>query len=185
MKKLRPFMAVILAVVLFAASCKKEGKTITKTTTTTATDSNYHIKLKANGVQKEFTVDASAMFTTSASGVYAASLYSYLDNANMKGVIIIISDGAPIDTGKTYNEKPVTIRKLTLFQTSINYIDKDSVTYFASGIVPDENISVRFSEIAPAYVKGTFSGKLRQIDSKPPYVYANVTEGEFYLKRTY
>lgn len=163
----------ILAMPVMYTSCKKSS------TQTPATTGSYYIKLKVNGTAKSMTMTPIAVFT-SASPLYLVQLDGYFTNNFGTGVNFTLEDSNPFNTNTTYAAQYVKVNGAVIGEPNFVFRSDDGNSYVAAPATPGTSIALNFTEIASDHVKGTFSGTMQLQGTS---TFAQITDGEFYLKR--
>lgn len=176
MRKTTFQLLLIVLVALVIASCKKDNKAPGGND-----NKSYYIKLKLNGVQKQYTYNATSLLAKPS--VYACSIMGLFSSSNTAGVTIGLTDGEPFAINKTYTGQVIVANGVTTIQGTFTYKEENGTNYFASGTTANTSLTLKFTEIAPDHLKGTFSGTLLKVGSAP-LSYATFTEGEFYVGRS-
>lgn len=161
-------------------------------------EDEYYLKFKVGGVEKKFSALPNSM----------ASFF-YLEEAKIFGgqisginnileptknfVIIQLFNETAYQANLSYQQQdPVTFDLISRSRIIFTYADENEKVYNAALLkaqhptldIKDE-AEVRFTEMTPAYVKGTFSARVGEVNFT---VLSNrkellITEGEFYLPR--
>jgi hypothetical protein len=171
----RTIPVILLAVsTLFFASCKKDSSN--------NNGSDYYIRAKLNGEQKEFKVNVAAV-----KGALASNVYTLVINGNSSNEqfnIALWSDKDDFQAGKTFSiDAPAVGSYNTLaYVTPIGSADPSYmwVTTYAWDVVP-ETMTVTITEATSTYIKGTFSGTIYQ-DIETSVNSKAITEGSFSAK---
>lgn len=147
----------------------------------TGGSSSYFMKFKINGVQKEFTANTFAVFSSIdivGTTIYTASIQGTLSTSssttNLMG--ININDVTPIVANKDYSDATVG----QTIQGALLYFDATGEQYSTLLVPTDVNLKIRITELTSTVVAGTFSGKMQSMTGT---TVLNVTEGSFKLKR--
>jgi len=167
---------------LMVASCKKA-------TENAGAGGEYYIKFNFDGVAKTLKNGHGGL--TNTSGVCSGGLYARSADT-VKESNILLLDSLPFTTGKTYKCILVKANKINdVPQTLLTYYDEHNVHYGATYVgydpppQPAEYINLKFSEITSTYLRGTFDAAVVLTPYHTSYPVHQITNGEFYLKRTY
>lgn len=167
---------LLIATVLTNFSCNKKSDDSVDTST------DFFVKFKINGVQKEFKGMTNALFQTVpvTPAIYTLALQGINSTAstttNLMG--LNISDIAAVAINKNYT----SIIAGSTIQASLLYFDQTGNQFgsdFVISSVPT-NAVIRLSEITSTSVSGTFSGKVSQLGATTELT---ITEGSFRVKR--
>jgi hypothetical protein len=181
MKKIRVVItsSIFICLILFVSSCKKANTDIASTTT-----SQYYMRFKGNGAQKEFTATTAYYFTTTCSLNGGTN-----DSTGNAFTINIVSVNVPIQVNNTFTETqavpaPNSYTPKAYFAYGIN---SPSFYNYGSWIAEPSEHSVyacvvKILELDATHVKGTFSGKVRERNGSS---FINITDGEFNVKRIF
>ena len=173
MKKIFPVI-LFACFALFLSSCKKDSSN--------NNGSDYFIRTKFNGEQKEFKVNVVAVKGALASNVF--SLVINGNNSNEQFNISLWSDKDDFQAGKTFSfEAPeVSSYNALAYTAPIGSADPQNmwVTSYMWGVVP-ETMTVTITEATSTYIKGTFSGTIYQ-DIETSVNSKAITEGSFSAK---
>lgn len=178
MKKTKFSILFILAFTLFGSfSCKKKSDDSSADTST-----DFFVRFKVNGVQKEFKGTTTALFQTIALSptLYTAS-FQGIQNSTATSTNVLglnVSDIAAIAVNKNYTS---TIVGSTI-QASILYFDQAGAQYGSIFVTSGSSTDavIRLTEITSTSVSGTFSGK---VASSTGSNNQTITEGSFRVKR--
>ena len=180
-----------LVIILLSAGITLTFSSCKKADNSSGANGNYYVKFKFDGTAKNLT-SAHGGITNGEGNVYGASIYGKFSNDSAKVSNILILDSLPMNTTKTYRCILVKANGTNdVPQALFNYYDEHNATYVATytyitgPLRPDLEINVKFSEITPTYMKGTFDAKVQLYKAKGPIVIHPITEGEFYIKRDY
>lgn len=173
------YSVLLTGVTLFTASCKKSLPD-----SPLASPSEYYMRFKANGTQKEFTVTTAYFFTT------ACVLNGGTKDSTGDGMTIdIISLNAPIQINSIYNETEVVPAPGGYTPTVyLNYAIKSlPVSNYGSWIAEPAEHSVygcivKILELDASHCKGIFSGKVRERKGSD---FITISNGEFNVKRIF
>lgn len=185
-------MLLLWLTVLTMTACVTDGEE------SPVREDEYYLKFKVGGVEKKFTALPNSMVS-----------FFYLEDAKMfggqiSGINNIQEPARNFVTIQLFNETayqphlsyqqqdPVTVDLISRVRIIFTYADENGRVYNAALLkaqhpnldIKDE-AEVRFTELAPAYVKGTFSARVGEVNFT---VLSNreellITEGEFYLRR--
>jgi hypothetical protein len=170
--------SILICLILVLASCKKSNTDIPATNS-----SQYYMRFKGNGTQKEFTATTAYYFTTT------CSLNGGTNDSTGNAFTINIYAAAPILANSTYTETeavpaPNSYTPKAYFAYGIN---SPSFYNYGSWIAQASEHSVyactvKILELDATHVKGTFSGKVRERNGS---AFINITDGEFNVKRIF
>jgi hypothetical protein len=140
----------------------------------------YSVSMSVNGVQKQFTVQAIAVFATISSNDYTVAV----EGANSliqgsTGMAINITNPTAISSGVNYTDANVSINGNEVAQAVLQYTDTAGHIY-SSAYFNSPGVIVTFSQINSTIVKGTFSGTL-QLQSGGG-IPLTITNGQFAVK---
>lgn len=171
------YVSLLIGTTLFAASCKKSIPD-----PASVSSSQYYMRFKANGTQKEFTATTAYYFTT------ACSLNGGTNDSTGNGFTInIISINVPILANSMYNEteavpSPGGYTPTVYFAYAIN--SPSNYNYGSWIAEPAEHsvyaCTVKILELDATHVKGTFSGRVRERKGSS---FIAISNGEFNVKR--
>ncbi len=178
---------LLIGMVLFAASCKKENIELT-----TAGTSPYFIRFKANGVQKNYSIPMTQKSYHDSLTLNGNKVH-WFEVAAANNVIETIDIGVYSDSfvvSNTYNEKDLLFSYQP--KVMIAYQVPGNMGYISCGIyyLPifpkyNRNCTVSITELTKTTVKGIFSGTLYQLDNTTgqPSLKDSVqiTGGEIYM----
>ena len=177
---------VILTTIIFSllltfqSGCKK------KNDDSSNDSSNYFIKFKVNGVQKEFG-NTSGIFTQINVGggnptIYTGSFQGVASSSTptVNNMGLSVNDIAAIAVNKNYKSDIVgpTIAGSLVYMDAAGLVHgSDFVT---TGSLGADDAIIRLTEISSTSVSGTFSGKVAAAGSSTTLT---ITEGSFRVKR--
>ncbi len=160
-------------------SCSKKS-----TSSDPVVTSEYFIRFKIDGIQKEFKAnirasisDISTVSTTIFLGAFSGLLVN-TTNTNSNLMSVGVRDPFMITTNKVYN----STYPPSLYQVSLLYWDENGNQYssqFLSSLSNTDAV-VTFSEVTDKIVSGNFSGKIA-LSGNPSNTHL-VTEGVFKMK---
>jgi hypothetical protein len=169
--------ALCIGITLLAASCKKSLPDLAP-----INSSQYYMRFKANGAQKEFTATTAYYFTTT------CSINGGTNDSTGNGFTInIISVNAPILGNSMYNEIETIpasggYTPTAYFAYAIN--SPSNYNYGSWIAEPAEHsvyaCTVKILELDATHVKGTFSGRVRERKGSN---FITISNGEFNVKR--
>jgi hypothetical protein len=202
MNRTRRFLKTI-AIIAFSSMMAITGckKTNDANNNNPGSGTDYFLKFKADGTQKEFKSSALIqLLKKNNDGLYSAVLEGYKDYAGQGtkdelGMIILSDD--PIVQGSSYQDpqKCVNVNGDTLTKLIMNFNDPSNNGYLSMGTLADKNgvitlfpnvvadAKLTISELTSDYAKGTFSSTVYLSTDATLTTKINITDGEFYLKR--
>ncbi len=197
MKKTRKmklsYGTLLIFMVLFAASCKKEEITLQQPDT-------YFISFKADGIQQEFKKEPVAVTVTpDTSGIYTSILSAFQSGVSSSDIHLSLTlfSRHPHNSPSTFQDplKAITVGGIKLPQVLITYVDtKGALGYQTLGTITDligtpnstyPNLfadgKVTITEVTNTYIKGIFSGTAFKPDLSGDR--RVITDGKFFLPR--
>ena len=145
---------------------------------TTSAPTKYYMKFLANGVQKQYSQQTAAQFTT-LNNLYSCTLIGETTALNgAEGMTISIYNDTALTTNVVYNDGGLPV--LAIPQTTFVYTDSTG-SQFNSVSSSQPAIQVVFTNMTATYVTGTFSGNIRN-PSKADSL--SITQGSFVLPRS-
>jgi len=158
---------------------------------------SYYMRCKLNGASIEYNSQAFASIAhLTSDNLYTCVMGAYKDvNAGAKNAFTItVFSANAIAAGVGYND-PLKVQGSngnTVPQTTIFWYDATGAGYLTAGSLSDNtgntpisgvvaNAKLTITEMTSAYLKGTFSGTAYRSDLNAS---EDITEGEFYLKRS-
>ncbi|MBS1742374.1 MAG: hypothetical protein JST81_05005 [Bacteroidetes bacterium] len=173
MKKIVRFIvaAQLLFLVISVSSCKK-------VVPSNVTGSVYYMKYKVDGVQKEYSISGGKTIDTLISGVAYGATVAGSPNDGSESMGLLLYSTTVISNPQTFDDD--NIPGYVLPEGSLDYVTNSGGLSYSSMELTSPNVEIKITEITSAYIKGTFKGKLKEIDGSNV---VNVTDGEFYAVR--
>jgi len=143
-----------------------------------ARTSEYYMKCKINGVQKDFPISAINISDTLIYGLAYGASVAGAPITGTESVGLILYSQVPLNGNMNFNS--TYIPGTNLSTGNLNYVNTDGDYSYGSEGMSNSNVQVTISALTATYVKGTFSGKVKEVDNGTVLTISN---GEFYAKR--
>ncbi len=171
---------LLIGMVLIGTSCKKEIPEPTAPVT-----SEYYMRFKANGTQKEYTATTAFFFGSSQCALNGGTN----DSTGNAFTIDLYSGNSPIQVNGSYTETE-TVPAPNSYTPSAYFgyaINSPTIYNYSSWIANTNEHSVyqctvKILELDALHVKGTFSGKVRAQQGSN---FITISYGEFNVKRIF
>lgn len=142
---------------------------------------DFYVKFKADGKTIEYIGFTKAAFYNVVPGMYSLSMQGQQsDSATQNYMAIILNSDVALTNNVEYTDQPVN----TTLQATLVYNDATG-NQFTSALNRAANVKVSIDEITAAYVTGTFSGDVENVNrpatSNPSII--KITDGLFKVKR--